>query len=49
MSEASKAAELKAALKEWGLPISGTKAELWQRLLDQVRSRWRLWVPVCGC
>ena len=33
----SSAAELKAALKEWGLPISGKKkAELWQRLVDQV-------------
>lgn len=49
VSEASKAAELKAALKEWGLPISGTKPELWQRLLDQVRSSWRLWVLGCGC
>ncbi|PRW45159.1 catechol O-methyltransferase [Chlorella sorokiniana] len=37
VSEASKAGELKAALKEWGLPISGTKGELWQRLLDQVQ------------
>ncbi len=36
VSEASKAGELKQALKEWGLPVSGTKADLWGRLLDQV-------------
>ena len=37
--------QLKAALKEWGLPVSGNKATLWQRLLDQA-SCWGLsWHP----
>ena len=37
MSQKSSAAQLKAALKEWGLPNSGSKPDLWQRLLDEVR------------
>ena len=37
VTEASSSVQLKAALKEWGLPISGKKADLWQRLQDQVR------------
>lgn len=36
MSERSSVAELKAACKAWGLPISGSKQVLWQRLQDQV-------------
>ena len=27
--------DFKAACKQWGLPVSGTKGDLWQRLLDQ--------------
>ena len=37
VTEASSAAALKAACKEWGLPVSGAKGALWQRLLDQAR------------
>ena len=37
MSQKSSAAQLKAALKEWGLSTSSSKPELWQRLLDEVR------------
>ena len=36
VTEKSTVPQLKAALKEWGLPISGSKPDLWQRLLDQV-------------
>ena len=37
MSQKSSAAQLKAALKAWWLPNSGSKPDLWQRLLDEVR------------
>lgn len=37
VTEASSAAQLKAAAKEWGLPVTGSKPVLWQRLLDQVQ------------
>ena len=36
MSKTSPIPALKAALKEWGLPISGSKPDLWARLQDQV-------------
>lgn len=29
------AQDLKAACRQWGLPVSGTKGDLWRRLLDQ--------------
>ncbi|KAL4458587.1 hypothetical protein ABPG75_013452 [Micractinium tetrahymenae] len=37
VTQKSTAAALKAALREWGLPVSGNKAELHQRLLDEAR------------
>lgn len=36
LSEASTANEIKAKLKEWGLTLSGTKAEIWARLSNEV-------------
>lgn len=37
MTEASKAVQLKAACREWGLAVSGSKPDLWERLQDEVR------------
>ena len=36
MGPASSVAQLKAACKQWGLPVGGTKADLLRRLQDQV-------------
>ncbi|PSC77056.1 galactokinase [Micractinium conductrix] len=36
-TESSKVAQLKAACKEWGLAVGGSKPEIWQRVLDQVQ------------
>lgn len=36
VTQASTAPQLKAALKQWGLPVTGNKATLWQRLQDEV-------------
>ena len=41
-TESSKVAQLKAACKEWGLAVGGSKPEIWQRVLDQVGG-WGGW------
>ena len=43
-SERCSVAELKAACKGWGLPVTGSKQVLWRRLLDQVGGRVGGWV-----
>lgn len=44
VTEKSSVAELKAACKEWGLAVGGTRPVLWQRLLDQVGCAELWWV-----
>jgi hypothetical protein len=36
VTERSTAKQLKEALKAWGLPVGGSKADLWERLQDEV-------------
>lgn len=39
VTAASSVSQLKAACKAWGLPVSGSKPDLWQRLLDEAGGR----------